>query len=302
MSRLRADLVLLVVALIWGSAFAVQRIAGQYLDPFTFNGLRFILAGILLFPFTGILPREKNLYIQSCCSHKPARVYIILAGFFLFIAGGLQQAGLETTTAGNAGFITSLYVVIVPILLAVVWIKRLPWSNWIGACLAVGGSFLLSTGGEFRMRIGDLLELGGAFVWACHVILVGQAMRYVRVLPFSAGQYLVAGILNIFVSLVTRQPWYGVAYAWWTVVYIGILSTAIGYTLQVYGQKTAPASDAAILLSMEAVFAVITGWLLLDEKLAGLQIAGCVMIFIAIILVQLHTVAGRKEDIALKEK
>ena len=289
MKRWHADLVLLLVAMIWGSAFAVQRVAGRWLDPFTFNGLRFLLGGLLILPFTGLF--RKSQQIEGETPRKKKRdwvIYVSLAGMLLFGAGGLQQAGLETTTAGNAGFITSLYVVIVPLLLAVIWRQRLRWSAWLAAGLAVLGSLLLSTGGMLKLSTGDALELMGAVLWALHVILVGRAMKRLNVLSFAAGQYLVAGVLNLATSLITHQSWDGLAGAWWTVIYIGLISTAIGYTLQVYAQRTAPPADAAILLSMESVFAALTGYIFLNEGLTGIQILGCGIILGAILLAQVR--------------
>jgi len=285
MKRWRADLFLLIVAMIWGSAFTVQRVAGRSMDPFTFNGLRFMLGGLLIVPFTRlfgrtIVPNQR----QTSKEFNPWLMYVPLAGMLLFGAGGFQQAGLETTTAGNAGFITSLYVVIVPLLLALIWKQQVRWPAWMAAILAVFGSLLLSTGGVMRLASGDALELMGAVLWALHVILVGRVVQRLDVLKFAAGQYLVAGVLNLAVSLLTRQSWAGLANAWWTVIYIGLLSTAIGYTLQVYGQRTAPPTDAAIILSMESVFAAFTGYIFLEEGLQLLQILGCGLILGAILL------------------
>jgi drug/metabolite transporter (DMT)-like permease len=289
MKRWHADLILLVVALIWGSAFAVQRVAGRTMDPFTFNGLRFLLGGLLILPFTSLFKR-KHLIVRDQSTKQKYYwfIYVPIAGLLLFGAGGLQQAGLETTTAGNAGFITSLYVVIVPLLLALIWKQRVRWPAWVAAVLAMLGSFLLSTGGGLHLASGDALELLGAVLWALHVILVGQAMQKLDVLSFAAGQYLVAGGINLGISLLTRQSWTGLSEAWWTVIYIGLLSTAIGYTLQVYGQKKAPPADAAILLSMESVFAALTGYAFLGEGLAVAQILGCGLILGAILLAQIR--------------
>ncbi len=294
MKRWHADLILLIVAMIWGSAFAVQRVAGRTMDPFTFNGLRFILGGLLILPVAW-MGNKPNPLVQkkSLAQTKYWLIYVPLAGIILFGAGGLQQAGLETTTAGNAGFITSLYVVIVPILLALIWKQRARWSIWMAAILAVLGSLLLSTGGMLKLASGDALELIGAVLWALHVILVGRAMQQLEVLPFASGQYLVAGVLNLAVSLLTHQSWAGLADAWWTVVYIGLLSTAIGYTLQVYGQRSAPPADAAILLSTESVFAALTGYIFLSEGLELVQILGCGMILGAILLAQIQ---GKKPE------
>jgi drug/metabolite transporter (DMT)-like permease len=278
MTRLRADLLLLLVAVIWGSAFAVQRVAVKDFDVFTFNGLRFLLAGVILLPLAlrgERPPLDKKLWLAG------------LAGVILFMAGGLQQAGLELTTAGNAGFITSLYVVFVPLILFIFWREKIGWVSWAAAGLAILGSLLLSTAGRLQMGWGDVLELLGAVLWALHVILVGKVVRRVGVLTLSAGQYLAAGVLNLVVSLVTGQSFGGLVAGWWVIAYVGILSTTIGYTLQVLGQKYAPPADAAILLSMEAVFAALFGFLFLAETLQPLQIVGCVLILGAILLTQL---------------
>ena len=279
MTRLRADFLLLLVAVIWGSAFAVQRVAAQHFDVFTFNGLRFLLAGVILLPLALKSERpsfDKKLWL------------VALAGSILFLAGGLQQAGLELTTAGNAGFITTLYVVFVPLILWIFWKEKIGWVSWAAAGLAVLGGLLLSTAGRLQVGRGDLLELLGALMWALHVILVGKAVRKVGVLTFSAGQYLAAGVLNLAVSQFIGESFAGLVTGWWTIVYIGVLSTTIGYTLQVLGQKYAPPTDAAILLSMEAVFAALFGFLFLAEMLLPVQIIGCALILGAILLTQMR--------------
>jgi drug/metabolite transporter (DMT)-like permease len=290
MTRLRADLTLLLVAAIWGSAFAVQRIAGQYLNVFTFNGTRFLLAAALLYPL-----------VLSKTPHSRPNRYALLAGCILFVASALQQAGLESTTAANAGFITSLYVVLVPLILLIVWKEKTSWISWLSAGLAVLGSLLLSTGGALRLSRGDALELVGACLWALHVIVVSRAVRlnqthnptFMDALAFSAGQYLVAGLLSLAAGLLTRQPLAGLAHAWWTVIYIGVLSTSVGYTLQVVAQKYAPPADAAILLSTEAVFAAFFGYLFLQEVLFPVQLVGCGLILVAILLTQVKTERSR---------
>ncbi len=302
MNRLRADLVLLLVALIWGIAFVVQRVAARYFDEFTFNGLRFFLGGFILLPFTKMNPlnratqnvrginkenyREK---LSITYDHK-SLAFIILGGLLLFGAGGLQQAGLESTTAGNAGFITTLYVVLVPVLLLVFWKEKIHWISWASAGIALIGSLLLSTGGSLRLAPGDALEMAGALFWALHLILVSRAVRHMDILSFSAGQYFVAGILNLLLSLGLHMPYTGLVSGWWTIVYIGIFSTALGYTLQVLGQKYAPPTDATILLSMEAVFAALTGYFFLGEKMSLVQLGGCGLILVAVLATQLKAI------------
>ncbi len=281
--RLRSDALLLLTAIIWGSSFAVQRVAAPHLGAFLFNGLRFLLAVIILLPFT----RQR----QPLESHD--YFWMGLAGTCAFAGSALQQAGLKFTQAANAGFLTSLYVVLVPVLLLIIWKQRVSWIGWTAALIAVGGATLLSTGGTGlrlagKTSMGDGLELLGAFGWALHVISVGRGARRMPILTFSVGQYLVAGFLNIVLGLALEGHLLipGLAAAWWTVVYIAVLSTAGGYTLQAVGQRHAPPADAAIILSLEAVFATLFGSLFLNEKLDAIQVLGCVLIFGAVLLAQ----------------
>jgi drug/metabolite transporter (DMT)-like permease len=300
MNRFKADLVLLLVALIWGSAFAVQRIATQYFDAFTFNGLRFLLGGLVLIPFSKMNPLNKTNRSQIGTNPGTEKAisfpvldfkslsFIILAGGLLFGAAGLQQAGLKTTTAGNAGFITTLYVVLVPVILMIFWREKIHWVSWLGAGIAIIGSLLLSTGGTLHIASGDALVMGGALLYALHVILVSRAVKHLDVLTFSTGQYIVAGVMNILVSTVMKMPYGGLEFGWWTIVYIGLLSTAVGYTLQVFGQKYALPTDTTILLSMEAVFAAVAGFILLGETMQLVQIIGCGLILLAVVITQLY--------------
>lgn len=286
--RLRSDALLLLAAIIWGSSFAVQRVAAQHLGVFLFNGLRFLLAVLILLPFT----RQKERLQRGDLA------WIGLTGIFAFAGSALQQAGLQFTTAANAGFITSLYVVLVPVMLVIIWRQQVNWIVWAAALLAVAGATLLSTGGSgFRLAgkavVGDGLELVGAISWALHVIAVGRGARRMALLTFSAGQYLVSGSMNLGMALVfERHLIPGLAIAWWTVVYIAVFSTAIGYTLQAAGQRHAPPSDAAIILSLEAVFAAVSGFLFLDERLELVQVLGCALIFGAVLLAQVKRKTG----------
>jgi drug/metabolite transporter (DMT)-like permease len=287
-ARFRSDALLLLVAILWGSSFAVQRVAAQHLGVFLFNGLRFLLAVLILLPFA----RQKDPLERGDIA------WIILAGLCAFGGSALQQAGLQFTAAANAGFITSLYVVLVPVLLFVLWKQRVSWVGWVAASLAVAGAMLLSTGGMgFRLAgkavVGDGLELLGSVGWALHVIAVGRGARRMAVLTFSIGQYLVAGTLNLGMGLVLEgRLLSGLAVAWWTVVYIAVFSTAIGYTLQAVGQRHAPPADAAIILSLESVFAALFGYLFLTERLASVQKLGCALIFGAVLLSQVKRKAG----------
>jgi drug/metabolite transporter (DMT)-like permease len=305
MNRYRADFVLLLVALIWGSAFAVQRVATRYFDVYTFNGLRFLLGGLILFPFSRLNPwnkrnrsiSEKNpgdekRYVPPVLDKK-SLFFIVSTGMVLFAGSSLQQVGLKYTTAGNAGFITTLYVIFVPIILVIFLREKIHWIAWMGVGIAIAGSLLLSTGGTLRLSPGDSWEMAGAVMWALDVILVSRAVKHMEVLTFSAGHYIVAAGISLLISLFLPRPMSGLGGGWWTIIYIGVFSTAIGYTLQSLGQKYAPATDATILLSMEAMFAALAGFIFLGETMLPVQLVGCGMILVAVVITQLNAVKSR---------
>jgi drug/metabolite transporter (DMT)-like permease len=281
--RLRADLTLLFVASIWGSAFVAQRLAAAEVGVFLFNGLRFILAALILLP---LALRQK----QSTRLWKGRDFWLVgLLGLLLACGAAFQQWGLRYTTAGNAGFVTGLYVVIIPFVLALGWRQAPRAAIWLASALAAAGLFLLSTGGSLKMNPGDVLELAGAFVWAFHVILLSRLVQRLEILSLSIVQYMVCGLLSLLLSFwVESGPWVGSLNGWLAVFYTGLFSVGLGYTLQAVGQRYAPPADAAILLSMESVFAALFGWWILGEALTGVQLLGCAMMFAGILLAQLH--------------
>ena len=284
--RIKANLILLLTALIWGSAFVAQRLAASQLGVFLINGSRFLLGGLILLALARF---------RMDLSWKKLR-WMLLAGGLLFAASALQQAGLITTTAANAGFITGIYVVLVPVLLLVFGRQSQAWPVWAAVILTMVGMYLLSGTGEIRFIIGDWLVLIGALFWALHVIVVGRAVEQVDVLQFSAGQFLVTAVLDFAFGLPLEWGTLpGLADAWPAILYIGIFSTSIAYTLQAYGQKFAPPADAAIILSMEAVFSAIFGYLILAEKLNWSQLLGCALIFGAILLAQYPLLAAQRK-------
>ena len=283
--RLKADLALFIIAIIWGSAFVAQRVAGQLGGVYLFNGARYILAGLVVLPFVRLkmpVPREQ---------HK----WMFIAGVLLFVAAALQQAGMQYTTAGNAGFITSLYVVLVPIVLFFGWRELPHWLAIIAFALAAAGAFLLSTGGRFEIQIGDAMELVGALFWALHVSLLGKFASRFESMSFSVGQLLVCGILNLALGIFIEQPVFT-----WTLagaaVYTAVFSLGLCYTLQVWAQRHTPPADAALILGLESVFAVLAGGLLLKEALTGIQVFGCMLIFFAVGLSQVKSWNSGKID------
>lgn len=277
--RIKSDSILLFVSAVWGSGFIAQSIAAETMGNFTFNGIRFAFGAV----FLALLVRFR---VRSLVENLGG---VILAGGLLFGASTLQQVGIKTTTAANAGFITGLYVVIIPILLFIFTHQKIHWSTWVSALLAVTGTLFLSTGGAFDPAPGDWFELGGAFLWAAHVIVVGRMARRMDNLVFSFGQFAITAVLNGTCALLFEstlpppaQP------AWLAVLYSAIFPVGLGFTLQVIGQRNAPTTDAAILFSMEAVFAALFGYWLLNETLLPLQIFGCLLILTAMLLAQLR--------------
>jgi len=211
---------------------------------------------------------------------------MFLAGFLLFLASAFQQVGIVYTTAGNAGFITSLYVVLVPIVLFSLWRERLRWLSVAAVGIAVAGAFLLSTGGRFEVRAGDALELVGALFWAFHVVVLGKFASRFESISFSVGQLAVCGLLNLgvgaFVETSLPLNWPLAA----AILYTALFSLGLCYTLQIWAQRHTPPADAALILSLESVFAALAGWWLLDERLEAIQVLGCVLIFAAVLLSQ----------------
>lgn len=305
--RLRADLMLFLTAIIWGSAFVAQRIGAVDLGVYLFNATRFFGGAVILIGIVTLSSGSVYSGISAIFTGwgKKFMLTALLAGGVLFIASGLQQAGLQYTTAGNAGFITGLYVVIVPFLVRFTG-RGVGWMSWFAAGLAVFGLGLLSVGDSlfseqgFTINRGDLLELGGAFFWALHVLIVGYAMQHEPArsmhkapLIFSAIQFLAAGSVHLIAGVafeVAVLSWS--ARSIWAVAYVAVLSTALGYTLQVAGQRHAPEVDAALILSLEAVFAALFGYLILAEQLQPVQLAGCAIILGAILLSQIRSDAN----------
>ncbi|HMU93096.1 MAG TPA: DMT family transporter [Anaerolineales bacterium] len=286
--RLKADLTLLVVSIIWGSAFVAQRVAGQQGSVYLFNGARYVLAALVVLPFV----RRVNLTSMPHDQYK----WMFIAGFFLFAGSALQQAGMVYTTAGNAGFITALYVVLVPFALFFFWREKPHWMSVVAVVLAGVGAFLLSTGGRFEVQKGDALEVVGALFWTFHVIIIGKFAAKFEAMSFSVGQLLVCGVLNLGVGLVSESM---MTFNWqlaFAIGYTAFFSLGLCYTLQVWAQQHTPPADAALILSLESVFAVLSGWLLLDERLAVIQIFGAVLIFIAVVLSQFKEWTSGKID------
>lgn len=271
---LQSDSLLLVTALIWGFAFVAQRVGMNYVGPFTFNGIRFALGCLVLLP---LLWRNLNRTVPK--ADQAGRKTLLgggaLAGVVLFAGASFQQVGLVYTTAGNAGFITGLYVVIVP-LLGLFQRRRPGRETWLGALLAAVGLYFLSITETFTIAWGDLLEVLGAFCWAGHVLIISWLSPRIEALKLAVAQFAACAVLSLITALIFETITLdGLWQAAPAIGYGGILSVGIAYTLQVVAQRYAHPAHAAILLSLEAVFAALGGWLLLDETLSNRGLTGC---------------------------
>ncbi|MFP4038106.1 MAG: DMT family transporter, partial [Desulfobacteraceae bacterium] len=289
----KADWLLLLTALIWGSAFVAQRAGMEHVGPFTFNGVRFALGSLILLP---LALRSRPLVpggVQSGSPQAAAAPTSLwgggLAGVVLFVAAALQQVGLVYTTAGKAGFITGLYVIIVP-LMGLMWGFRPGWGGWLGACLAVAGLYLLSVTEDFSLAKGDFLELLGAFFWAGHVLILGWLSPKVRRIRLACTQFAVCSVLSLAAaSALETITWAGIRGAAVPILYGGLLSVGVAYTLQVIAQRHAPPVHAAVILSLEAVFAALAGWLILGEVLGLRGVVGCGLMLAGMLAAQLRS-------------
>lgn len=298
--NIKSDGLLLLTAVIWGFAFVAQRIGMDFVGPFTFNGVRFALGTIVLLPFIALKGRlngEKTAVSPAC-----GRDYLWgggLAGGALFLGASLQQVGLVHTTAGKAGFITGLYVVIVP-LLGLLWGQKTNSGTWLGALVAAVGLYLLSVTEQLRISFGDLLVLIGAFMWAAHVLIISRFSPRVDAARLAAIQFFVCAVCSLITALfVETISLAGIADAALPIFYGGALSVGIAYTLQVVAQKRAHPAHAAILLSLEAVFAAIGGWLILGEVLSARSLFGCSLMLSGMLLSQLYSFTFRKTGAAV---
>lgn len=291
---LRGSLLLLLGSMIWGAAFVAQRVGMDHVGPFTFNGIRMLLAWLVMIPVTALMEhKNKNTPGYTAPDPKDQRLSGVICGVLLFIASSLQQMGLVSTTAGKAGFITALYVVLVPVAAWFLFRKNPGKVIWLGVLIAVGALWLLCmpADGGFVLQSGDLLVLGCAVCFTFQILCVDHYAARVSGVKLARDEFLVTGGLSMLIAVATEPiSWEGVREALIPILYAGIMSGAVGYTLQVLGQRDTDPTVASLLMCMEAVFAVLTGVLLIGEKMTVRETVGCVLMFCAVILAQLSPV------------
>jgi drug/metabolite transporter (DMT)-like permease len=317
---LRADLLLLLTSAIWGFAFVAQRTGMKFMGPFTYNGIRFALGSLSLLPLivllrkrnksdirnkSAIFGKETSSAIETAMvarANASGRALLpgsILLGTVLFFAASLQQVGMQYTGAGKAGFITGLYVVLVPIF-GIALKHKTGAPTWIGVIAAVFGLYFLSaTGGLEAINPGDLLVAASAVFWAIHVLLIDYYSKRADPVELAAGQFAICAIASLVVAIaqehIALESVLGAAVP---IAYGGLFSVGIAYTLQIVAQKDAPPAHSAILLSLEGVFAAIGGALILSERLSASNMIGCALMLLGMLATQWEMFFARRRPLA----
>jgi len=280
---LRADVLMLITAMIWGTGFVAQRVGMDHIGPFLFTGLRFALGALALLPL--LLQQRRESRAPLC--ERSLLLGGLLMGLALTLGINLQQVGLLFTSVTNSGFITGLYVIVVPLLGMIIG-QKTGIGTWFGAVLAVVGMALLSIGENFQVASGDWIQLAGAFVWGLHVLLVSYFVGRHDAIRLAFLQFVTCAAVSLILAAVFEQA--SLTHIWLAapaLIYGGVFAVGVGYTLQVVAQKHAIASHAAIILSLEAVFAAIAGAIFLDESLSLRGYAGCTLMFVGMLIAQL---------------
>ena len=296
LTRIQANLLLLAVALVWGSAFVAQAHGTESLGSFTFTGIRFLLGACVITPLV-----LRDLRLISRRPVKPGRrdfIGVLMLGLLLALGAVFQQIGITGTTVTNAGFLTALYVPLVPLISWLIMQVRPHWSVWPASIGCLLGTWMLSGAGALSLSVGDAWVIASSLFWALHVIFVGRvAERLAAPFLVACGQFLVAGVAcMVWAGFTETITLVAIHEATLPILYTGIISVGFAYTGQVVGQRYADAADAAIILSAETLFAALFGFLLMGDRLNSTGIAGCVLIFVGIIAVQLLPLMGSKKE------
>lgn len=295
--KFKNGLMLFLAALIWGTAFVAQSVAMDYIEPFTFNAVRSVVACVVLLPCIAVIDKinaknsaEKTNESNRTDGKKVNKTLVIggvMCGVVLFAAGMLQQFGIKYTTVGKAGFITALYIVFVPILKLFLK-QRVKLFIWISVALAVVGFYFLSINESFSIGKGDLLVLLSAVVFAVHMLIIDRFSPMVDGVRMSWIQFAVIAVLSAICMFIFETPdIHMILKAWGTILLAGAFSSGIAYTLQILGQRGSDPTVASMICSLESVISVLAGWVLLGQKLSPREIIGCVVVGVAIVIAQL---------------
>lgn len=287
-NQIKSSLLLLLTAAIWGVAFVAQSVGMDYIGPFSFNAIRSLIGGLVLIPCIWLMnrgkPKEEKVPLKN---QNKLWIGGICCGVMLAVASSLQQVGIQYTSVGKAGFITALYIVIVP-LLGLLFKKRVTILVWVAVAIAVGGMYLLCMTDGLSIGIGDLLVMACAVCFSIHILVIDYFSPMVDGVKMSCIQFLISGVLCAVPMLLWERPALSqILAAWMPLLYAGVLSCGVGYTLQIVGQRNLDPTVASLILSLESVISVLAGWVILGQKLTVRELIGCALVFCAIILAQL---------------
>lgn len=292
--RLCGNIMLLITAIIWGTAFVAQSEGMNYVEPFTYNAMRSFLGGMVLIPVIFVFSKIDNK--SDKYSEKGRKTNLkstvtggVVCGLFLFAASSFQQFGISMTSAGKAGFITALYIIIVPLIELVIY-RRSSVMVWICVSIAAAGFWLLCIKEGFSIGKGDVLVLCCAFFFALHIIVIDFfCSKNCDGMLMSCIQFFTAGILMSVCMFIFEKPdMVSILNARYTILYAGIMSSGVAYTLQILGQKRTDPTSATLIMSLESVFAALSGWLILNEHLSVRELTGCALVFAAVIFIQMR--------------
>ncbi len=291
MKQFKGDLILLVTAIIWGTSFVSQKLGMNYIEPFTFGASRFLLGAVVLIPVILFFEKmnKNSTKMQKSNKFKTKDLVVggILCGSALFLGASFQQWGILGTTAGKAGFITALYIVLVPIF-GIFMNKKVNLLTWFGVALAIFGLYLLTIQEGFVLEKGDALVLVGTVFWALQIIFVDMFVDKVEGLKLSCIQFVTAGVLSAIAAFIFETPEIGaIIEGSAVIIYTAVMVVGVAYTLQIIGQKYTSPTAAAIILSLESVFAVISGAIFLNESMSTKETIGCLIMFVAVVITQL---------------
>ena len=284
--QLRAGLLLTLTALIWGTAFVAQSVGMNYVGPFTYLFSRSLIGGIILIPLIKFMKKDSPASDQTG-QNKILIKGGILCGIALFAASIFQQIGIQYTTVGKAGFITSLYIIIVPVL-SILWGKKASKKIWLSVSIAVIGMYFLCMNGESQINIGDIFVLLCAFGFSLHILVIDKFSPKVNSIKLSCLQFWICALISFFPMMILEKPEMShIISAWAPILYAGALSSGAGYTLQIIAQKDIEPTIASLICSLESVFSVIFGWIILNQTLSAQELFGCVLVFLGVILTQI---------------
>lgn len=304
--KMRGNMLLLLTAFIWGSTVVAQSVGMDYIGPFTFNAARNFIGAAVLLPVILIFKKMKKNQpeqtgdMNKSSGRKTLWIGGICCGIMLFLSCTLQQIGIQYTTVGKTGFITAMYIILVPVF-GIFLGKKVPVKIWIGIGLATVGLYLLCINEGFSIGKGDLLILACAVFFALHILVIDHFAPKVDGVKMSCIQFVFVGVLSLAASFIFEEPSMGdLASAWFPLVYAGVLSSGVAYTLQIVAQKDTDPTVASLILSLESVFSVVAGVIVLRESFSAKEAVGCALMFCAIMLSQLPDIRKVRKGIEVE--